>query len=588
MRGNDRARTSKQAKILAIAVESSARAQLLEWLESGSYNAIAAETASSGLQLAQTQRPDLILCEARLPDADCWEVLRALKKDSQAAIVPFIVLGSSSETVDLQQIIEAGGDNCLNAPLEAEKTLKALETQLQKHQAIRQYYAQRLERQLERDRLTQLPDRQTLNERFVEFLERYGLNISERSNGAIVPVLCFSLDRFYRIYDHFGYAWGDRLLQAAARRLAQAVGERGVVASSNAHEFALLLPPVAHKREVLDTVERIREPFSKPFHLDRQEVFLSASIGISLYPRDGRSLDKLLHRATRAMNTARTRGGNCVELYTALLNIDRSNPIGLESELRRAWQRQELEVYYQPKVELKTGQIVSCEALLRWQHPQRGWIAPDKFLPAAEEMGLMGEIGEWVLKTGGKQLYQWHQAGWKHLCLAVNISARQFNQIDMRQRIAKILAEIPLNYQSIELEFLESSLLQNAAISAQRLNAFKALGMTLAIDDFGTGYSSLNYLRQFPFNVVKIDPCFIQNLVDNYANQAIISAIIQMAHALGIKVVAEGVETEAELDFLCAHHCDEIQGYIFSQPLSAARFTELLQSDKKLIMSHEG
>lgn len=582
MKVNDRATTSEPSKILAIAGDASERATLVDWLDSSNFQAIAAETGQIGLRLTREQHPDLILCDASLPDADCWDVLQSLKQQADTAAIPCIVMSADVTTVDFRRAMDWGADDYLSKPLKIEKLLKVITVRLEKQKLIQQYYEEKLEKLLEYDRLTKLPNRQALRDRFAQFLVQNGLSETDKPSNDIVPLLCLSLDRFHRIHDHLGYAWGDRLLRLVAQRLKKTLGERGIVACLNANEFAIVLAPVTHKREVLDAVEQLREPFAKPFHLKKQEIFLTASIGISLYPRDGQTTEKLLRRATRAMNDARGRGGNSVEFYTAILNIGKGDLLSRETEFRRAWERQELEVYYQPKVDLKTGQIVSCEALLRWQHPERGRITPEKFLPIAEEMGLIDEIGEWVLRTGGRQLRTWHRDGWKHLRLAVNISGRQFNQIDLRQRIAKILAEIPLTYQYLELEFLESSLIPNPAIATQRLNALKALGMQLAIDDFGTGYSSLNYLRQFPFDAVKIDPCFIHNLVDNPTNQAITSAIIQMAHALKLKVVAEGVETEAELEFLRQHHCDEIQGFLFSPSLSAEEFTQLLHSGKQL------
>jgi diguanylate cyclase len=578
---SDRDETPERTTILAIAGEPGELASWVDLLEQHNFQAIAAETGQVGLRVAREELPDLILCDTNLPDADGGDLLRALKQQVDTAAIPCILLSADPAIADFRMAMDLGADDYLNKPVNSEKLLKAIAVCLEKQNLVRQYYEQLFDRLLDYDRLTKLPNRLALRDRFAQFLEKHGL-AGKKIGSAIVPVLCLSLDRFHRIHDHLGYAWGDRLLRLVAQRLEKTVGDRGIVACLNANEFAIVLDPATHKREVLSAVQLLRESFAQSFHLKKQEVFLTSSIGISLYPRDGSTIEKLLRRATRAMNDIRQQGGNSQGFYTAILNIGKANVLTLETEFRRAWERQELEVYYQPKVDLKTGKIVSCEALLRWQHPERGRMTPDKFLPIAEETGAIDEIGEWVLRTAGKQLRTWHQDGWKNLRIAVNISGRQFNQIDLRQRIAKVLAEIPLTYQYLELEFLESSLIQNPAIATQRLNAFKALGMQLAIDDFGTGYSSLNYLRQFPFDVVKIDPCFIHNLVDNPANQAITSAIVQMAHALNLKVVAEGVETEAELALLRQYRCDEIQGYLFSPPLSTAEFSQLLQSDKQL------
>ncbi|MDY6783098.1 MAG: GGDEF domain-containing response regulator [Cyanobacteriota bacterium] len=573
---------AKRVKILAIAPPTEEQAALIDWLSDNDFDAISAVTADFALQLAREEKPDLILCDANLPDAKGHEILRLLKQQAETAAIPTIYLAAETSFAEFRQAMDFGADDCLSATTDREILLRAIVTRLEKQDAIAQYYDTKLERLLERDRVTELPTRRALRDRFSQFLDEHDLCHSDKLTGKLIPVLCLSIDRFHRIHDHLGYGWGDRLLGLVAKRL-EATNQQGITAYLNAHEFALILNPVTHKREIVDTIQSLLEPLRQPFRVKKQEIFLTASIGISLYPRDGRKIDKLLRRATRAMNGAREKGGNHSEFYTAVLNIGQSNVLNLETEFRRAWKRREFEVYYQPKIDLETGKIICCEALLRWNHSRRGRMTTDKFLPIAEETGLIDEIGEWVLANAAQQVKSWQSEGRTDLRLAVNISSRQFNQIDLRQRIAKILAEVPLPFQYLELEFLESSLIQNPAIATQRLNAFKALGMQLAIDDFGTGYSSLNYLRQFPFNTVKIDPCFIHNLVDRPANQAITSAIIQMAHALNLKVVAEGVETEEELKLLRQYNCDELQGYLFSPPISALEFSRLLQSDKRLV-----
>ncbi|MDY7012359.1 MAG: EAL domain-containing protein [Cyanobacteriota bacterium] len=578
---SDRDIPVKRVTVLAIVDRGGEPIVSRDWLLESGFDALTAATACIGLQLASEEKPDLILCGANFPDASGHEVLRRLKQEVATAAIPTIFLSAETTFAEFRKAMELGADDCLSAAADREILLKAIRTRLEKQDAIAQYYEEKLEDLLDYDRLTDLPTRRALRDRFEQFLDRHDLQESDKLSGKLIPVLCLSIDRFHRIHDHLGYAWGDRLLRLVAKRL-QAANHQGITAYLNAHEFACILNPVTHKREIIDVIQALREPLGQPFRVKQQEIFLTASIGIALYPRDGRKIERLLRRATRAMNGAREKGGNHSEFYTAILNIGQSNVLSLETEFRRAWKRQELEIYYQPKVDLKTGTIVCCEALLRWQHPQRGRMTPDKFLPIAEQTGLIDEIGEWLLRKAANQVKTWHSSGWRQLRLAVNISSRQFNQIDLRQRIAKILAEVPLPYEFVELEFLESSLIHSPAIATQRLNAFKALGMQLAIDDFGTGYSSLNYLRNFPFNTVKVDPCFIHDLVNSPANQAIVNAIIQMAHALNLKVVAEGVETEAELELLRGYACDELQGYLFSPPVSAPELSRLLQRGKRL------
>ncbi|MBE9118306.1 GGDEF domain-containing response regulator [Lusitaniella coriacea LEGE 07157] len=574
-------------KILVIEENEAIRLNWVNWLEENDYRAIAAENGALGVECVFQEKPDAILCSATLAQMDDYDVLNGLRQNSQTVSIPFIILSADVTVQQWREAMDRGADDYLSQAVESEQLLKTVAIHLKKTETIRQQYETKIERLRYYDPLTELPNRLLLRDRFRTLLQTNSLT-SNKERAArnlapvLLPILCLGLDRLDRVRDTLGYIYGDRLLQAVAHRLKENLGQDILLAYLNADEFAIVLEPVEHKRVIGDVLEDIQEQFSQHFLLKKREVFMTASMGVALYPRDGRTMEKLLRNAKKAMNEARKQGGNGAEFYTAVFNIGASNTFVLEAEFRRAWENQELEVYYQPKVSLTNGEIVGCEALLRWQHPERGRVSPDKFMSIAEETGLIDPIGEWVVKTAGQQVLSWHKAGWKDLRLAINLSSRQFSQINLRQRLAKILAAIPLGFQYVELEFTEPSLIQNPAIATQRLNAFKALGMQIVIDDFGTGYSSLNYLLRFPFDALKIDQCFVQNLVDNPTNQAITKAIIQMAHGLNLKVTAEGVETEDELEFFCEHQCDEIQGYLFSPPLSAREFTKLLQSKKRL------
>ncbi|MGD2183596.1 putative bifunctional diguanylate cyclase/phosphodiesterase [Lusitaniella coriacea] len=574
-------------KILVIEENEAIRLNWVNWLEENDYRAIAAENGALGVECVFQEKPDAILCSATLAQMDDYDVLNGLRQNSQTVSIPFIILSADVTVQQWREAMDRGADDYLSLAVEPEQLLKTVAIHLKKTETIRQQYETKIERLRYYDPLTELPNRLLLRDRFRTLLHTNSLTSNKERAArnlapALLPILCLGLDRLDRVRDTLGYIYGDRLLQAVAHRLKENLGQDILLAYLNADEFAIVLEPVEHKRVIGDVLEDIQEQFSQHFLLKKREVFMTASIGVALYPRDGRTMEKLLRNAKKAMNEARKQGGNGAEFYTAVFNIGASNTFALEAEFRRAWENQELEVYYQPKVSLTNGEIVGCEALLRWQHPERGRVSPDKFMSIAEETGLIDPIGEWVVKTAGQQVLSWHKAGWKDLRLAINLSSRQFSQINLRQRLAKILAAIPLGFQYVELEFTEPSLIQNPAIATQRLNAFKALGMQIVIDDFGTGYSSLNYLLRFPFDALKIDQCFVQNLVDNPTNQAITKAIIQMAHGLNLKVTAEGVETEDELEFFCEHQCDEIQGYLFSPPLSAREFTKLLQSKKRL------
>jgi diguanylate cyclase (GGDEF)-like protein len=411
----------------------------------------------------------------------------------------------------------------------------------------------------------------------------------DTSDEKLVTVLSLDLDRFNQINDNLGQAVGDVLLKAVADRIKACVGSLGIVARLNATQFAIILAfdrqdacPTQYKREVGNLAQNLLNSLSQTFELANQELFITASIGIALYPRDGKEIEQLLNHANTALTQAKQQGGNQYQFYTTAFNIGSSDRLALQSSLRHALERQELLLYYQPQVSLKTGQIIGAEALVRWQHPDRGLISPDKFIPIAEETGLIVPIGEWVLKTACQQTKVWQNAGFSHLRIAVNLSSRQFSQIDLRHQLVAILMETGLDPKYIELELTESMLVHNTEVAIRRLNALKSLGVEIAIDDFGTGYSSLSYLQQFPFDILKIDRCFIRNITENPNNAAITKAIIEMAKTLNLKLMAEGVETEAELSFVCQQQCDGMQGYLFSRPLPSHDFAQLLRHNKCL------
>ncbi|HEY9729177.1 MAG TPA: bifunctional diguanylate cyclase/phosphodiesterase, partial [Chroococcales cyanobacterium] len=385
-----------------------------------------------------------------------------------------------------------------------------------------------------------------------------------------------------QITDNLGHGVGDLLIKAVAERLTACVGPQDVVARLNSDRFAIILATPQHKKEAGNVAEIILERLSQTFSLAGQEIFITASVGIALYPRDGNEIEVLLNHANTAMTKASQQGGDQYQFYSAAFNVGSSDRLSLQSELRHALEREELQVYYQPQVSLQTGEIIGTEALLRWLHPERGLVSPTKFIPIAEETGLIIPIGEWVLQTACKQTKLWQNSGFASLQVSVNLSSRQFSQIDLRKQLVQILMETGLDPKYIEVELTESMLVQNTEVAIRRLNALKSLGVKIAIDDFGTGYSSLSYLQQFPFDILKIDRCFIQDITNNPHNAAITKAIIEMAKSLNLKLIAEGVETPEELSFICRQDCDAMQGYLFSRPLPTPEFSQLLKARKRL------
>ena len=577
-------------KILVIEDEDFVRENILDLLDAEGFEAIGAENGQIGLNLAKGMIPDLILCDVMMPGLDGYGVLTAIRQDALMASIPFIFLTAKAAKADFRQGMELGADDYITKPFTRAELLGAIASRLKKQAALETLYHTELQQAkaelnylIHYDRLTHLPNHLSLREQFKQ------LQPKDTSDEKLVTVLSLDLDRFNQINDNLGQAVGDVLLKAVADRIKACVDSLGIVARLNATQFAIILAfdrqdacPTQYKREVGNLAQNLLNSLSQTFELANQELFITASIGIALYPRDGTEIEQLLNHANTALTQAKQQGGNQYQFYTTAFNIGSSDRLALQSSLRHALERQELLLYYQPQVSLKTGQIMGAEALVRWQHPERGLISPDKFIPIAEETGLIVPIGEWVLKTACQQTKVWQNAGFSHLRIAVNLSSRQFSQIDLRHQLVAILMETGLDPKYIELELTESMLVHNTEVAIRRLNALKSLGVEIAIDDFGTGYSSLSYLQQFPFDILKIDRCFIHNIMDNPNNAAITKAIIEMAKTLNLKLMVEGVETEAELSFVCQNQCDGMQGYLFSRPLPSHDFAQLLKNNKRL------
>lgn len=569
-------------KILVIEDELFIRNNIVEMLELEEFEAIEAPNGLSGLEKAIAETPDLILCDIMMPELDGYGVLQKLRQHPNTINIPFIFLTALADRKDNRKAMELGADDYITKPCTPEELINAINTRLEKQANLTKNYtnalkqaSEQLEYLIHYDSITKLPNRLLLREKFQEIV----------NHGEIIPVLYLSLDRFKLIQETLGNATSELILCSVADRLIRNLGKTGIIASLNSEEFAIISTnPISQKTEAIKIAQTILDSLAQAFIIDEgdQEVFLTGSIGIAMYPRDERDIEKLLINASKAMEQSQHKGGNQYQFYSPTFNVGLSDRLTLETDLRYALEREELEIYYQPKVNLKNGKIAGAEALLRWHHSQKGIINPGKFIPIAEETGLILPIGEWILKTACLQTLSWQQEGFADLRIAVNLSARQFNQIDMRQRLVQILMETNFPAQYLELELTESILVENCEMAIRRLNGLKMLGVQIAIDDFGTGYSSLRYLQQFPFDILKIDRCFINEINRDQKTKAITKAIIEMAHGLELYVIAEGVETEAELAFLQEQQCDEIQGYFFSRPLPASEFEKLLFADKSL------
>jgi diguanylate cyclase (GGDEF)-like protein/PAS domain S-box-containing protein len=423
------------------------------------------------------------------------------------------------------------------------------------------------------DALTGLPNRTLFRDRLTKELA------SARRRKDKVALLFLDLDRFKDINDSLGHSVGDLLLKEVAERLRTWGREQDTVARLGGDEFLITLTQVKDVPDVAIAAERLMDAMTAGFVIQGHSLNVSCSIGISIFPEHGANCETLIQNADAAMYSAKADGRDNFRFFTEDMNAQAVERLTLESSLRSALAKEQLFLMYQPQMDIATGRITGLEALLRWQHPELGLVPPDRFIRIAENSGLIVPIGEWVLRTACSEARKWQDEGFSPVTVAVNVSAIQFRQESFGEVIRKVLRETGLPPQNLALELTESLLFTNADLMLSVIQELKAIGVTLAIDDFGTGYSSFSYLRQFQISKLKIDRSFIRNVAANPDDAAITAAIISMAKSLHLKVIAEGVEDEAQMAFLRAHQCDEIQGYYFSKPLAVDKVADKLRGD---------
>jgi diguanylate cyclase (GGDEF)-like protein/PAS domain S-box-containing protein len=430
------------------------------------------------------------------------------------------------------------------------------------------------------DSLTDLPNR-------VLFNDRLSLAMAHaHRNEDLLGLMYLDLDSFKTINDTLGHAVGDQLLKLVAERLSKSMREGDTVARLGGDEFVMLLPQVGSADDLPKVAEKVIEALKPPFTVDGQELHITTSIGISVYPYDGKDIESLLKNAEVALYRAKEQGRDNYQLYTSAMNAKAFERLALENSLRKALEREEFAVYYQPQVDLLTGLVIGMEALIRWNHPDLGLIGPAQFIPLAEETGLITSIGEWVLRTSCKQTKAWQDKGYTNNRISVNLSARQFQQHDLVEMVDRVIQDSGLDPSYLELEITESVVMQDADQAIMILNQFKERGIKVAIDDFGTGYSSLSYLKQFPIDRIKIDRIFIHTIITDSDDMAITAAIIAMSHNLNVAAVAEGVETVEQLDVLTELECDEIQGFVFSRPVPADEAEKLFANPPQRLLNY--
>jgi diguanylate cyclase (GGDEF)-like protein/PAS domain S-box-containing protein len=429
------------------------------------------------------------------------------------------------------------------------------------------------------DHLTALPNRFLLDERFAGGLAQ------ARREGSLLAMLMIDIDRFKNINDTLGHGMGDVLLKLVGTRLKTCIRECDTLARWGGDEFVLLLPGVQDSGSAVTVAERCLTALKQPFVVEDQDLHITASIGISISEDSDTASETLLQNADVAMYRAKARGGDCLMVYSLDMSAGAQSRLSMENALFSAIEKKELLLHYQPLISAKTGRLAGVETLLRWHHPEYGMVPPAQFIPMAEETGLIGAIGEWVLRTACTQMNAWYARGLPRIALSVNLSSRQFRQENVAGTIRKVLEDIGFAPENLELELTESLLMEDLASSKATLGELKSLGVAIALDDFGTGYSSLSYLKGFQLDTLKIDRTFIADLMTSEANASIVRATIGLAKGLHLRTVAEGVETRAQADFLVKHGCDALQGFLFARPMEPAAFMSFAQASHTYLLS---
>ena len=579
-------KTNKNAfRVLIIDDDEQVRSLVKELLRD-EYECVEVGSAEAALSILDTQDFSLVISDINMGGISGLALVPRVLERTPDTVVVMI---SGQQTIDFAiEAMRAGAFDYVTKPLDIRHVETAVNRALAHHQLLTQ--KRRYENHLEElvkertaeikhlafyDQLTDLPNRTLFADRCTQALA--GAQLSKR----LVGVALVSLDRFKKVSDTLGHSAGDIVLTEAAARLQCCVSGADTVARVEGSEFALLLTQVDGAGDLADVAAAVHEAFKVPFRLANQEVYVTTSIGISLFPANGEDSNTILGNAGAALYRAKKQGGNNHQFYAANMNSLARKRLELETGMRRAIENQEFVTYYQPVVNLASGDVVGSEALVRWHHPELGLLFPGKFIGLAEDTGLILEIGEFVLRAACARTRAWQDRGFGRLRIAVNISARHFQREDFLERLVQILGETRLDPARLELELTETSIMENTESAVKLLEQIRKLGVTVAIDDFGTGYSSLSYLKRLPIDAVKLDRSFVMGATTDPDDASLVMAIVTLAQNLRLRVIAEGVETEAQVGFLRLHRCDEGQGFLFGRPMPPEVFESSISIDPK-------
>ncbi len=569
---------------------------LIEEILKDEYSCKTAGSAEEALNILQTHKFNLVLTDINLGGMSGIELIPHIQASAPDTVIMMI---SGEKTIENAiSAMRLGAFDYIGKPLDLDHIEVAVKRALEHHSLL---VAKRLhETELEalvkqrteqllylsyHDALTNLPNSVLFEDRLSQSI------VQANRNNYSLAMFYLSIDRFDQVYDTLGHKLGYELLKEVAARLRVSVREDCTIARFEGNEFALLISQIKGTEDVVDMANDISKALEYPIFIDKKEIFVSFSIGISLFPDDALDEHKLLKNASAALARAKEQGGNNYQFYISGMNEKAVKRLTLENNLRKAVEREEFELHYQPKLDVKNGRMVGMEALVRWRSQDFGLVSPGDFIPLAEETGLIIPIGEWVLRTACAQHTLWNKKGFNPGVMSVNLSARQFQEQNLLEVVSEIIKKTGIDPFCLELELTESYLMRKPEDSIKTLNALKELGITLSIDDFGTGYSSLSYLKRLPIDILKIDQSFVQDVTSNPDDVELVLAITTLAHNLRLKVIAEGVETKEQLDFLKSIKCDEWQGYFFSKPVNPEIFEQLFflkpQTDSSLHISAE-
>ena len=534
-----------------------------------------ADRLARGLEQLSLGETALVLLDLSLPDSFGLETFA--KVYAHSPTVPIIVLtGNDDRMLALSAVKGGAQDYLVKSRLDRELLVRSMHYSIE-----RKRYQVQLEHQANYDTLTGLPNRNLLHDRLRQA-------VHGRRSPRNTAVVFMDLDHFKFVNDSLGHSVGDKLLKGMAERLRSVLREGDTVGRVGGDEFVLILNGQSNEEVIFRAMQRIAARVAEPITIEGKELYVTCSAGISLHPQDGEDVDTLLKNADAAMYRAKEHGRSNFQFYTSEMNERVNERLALENALRRALERQEFTLHYQQKVDLKSGAIVGAEALVRWLHPEWGLVRPARFIPLAEETGLSVQRGEWVLGEAGRQARAWRGQGRDPGVVSVNLSVRQFRQEGLVRTVSRILEETGMEPASLEMELTESMVMHNAEAAIAILQGLKSLGVSLSVDDFGTGYSSLSYLKNLPIDTLKIDRSFVREIGsgdeegEGKKEQGVLAqAIISLGHNLHLKVIAEGVETDAQVRFLKRHGCDHVQGFLYGEPVAAADYARLLVKAKR-------